>query len=141
CHSPMRAVMITPTRANDYRNPHIQTIWYQAERVLRVAELVCFVGCSLPDDDLEVVDLLRRGQAGRLLRQVGATGGVGAEGLASPGGSHVRLSPDGLSPFGLPAPPCHGRARATRASLVRAVLFLRRDCPIPRAASCSVSRC
>ena len=31
----MRAVMITPTRAKDYRNPHIQTIWYQAERALR----------------------------------------------------------------------------------------------------------
>jgi hypothetical protein len=61
CSTPMRAVMITPTRAKDYRNPHIQTIWYQAERALRVAEHVCFVGYSLPDDDLEVIDLLRRG--------------------------------------------------------------------------------
>src|SRR5262249_57222860 len=61
CRSPMRAVMITPTRAKDYRNPHIQAIWYQAERALRRAEHVCFIGYSLPDDDLEVIDLLRRG--------------------------------------------------------------------------------
>src|SRR5262249_25665352 len=61
CDTPMRAVMITPTRAKDYRNPHIQAIWYQAERALRRAEHVCFVGYSLPDDDLEVIDLLRRG--------------------------------------------------------------------------------
>jgi hypothetical protein len=61
CATPMRAVMITPTRAKDYRNPHIQTIWYQAERALRLAEHVCFIGYSLPDDDLEVIDLLRRG--------------------------------------------------------------------------------
>jgi hypothetical protein len=61
CTTPMRAVMITPTRAKDYRNPHIQTVWYEAERALRRAEHVCFVGYSLPDDDLEVIDLLRRG--------------------------------------------------------------------------------
>ena len=61
CSTPMRAVMITPTRAKDYRNPHIQSIWYQAERALRRAEHVCFIGYSLPDDDLEVIDLLRRG--------------------------------------------------------------------------------
>jgi SIR2-like domain len=61
CTTPMRAVMITPTRAKDYRNPHIQGIWYEAERALRRAEHVCFVGYSLPDDDLEVIDLLRRG--------------------------------------------------------------------------------
>lgn len=61
CTTPMRAVIITPTRAKDYRNPHIQAIWYEAERALRRAEHVCFVGYSLPDDDLEVIDLLRRG--------------------------------------------------------------------------------
>jgi hypothetical protein len=61
CSTPMRAVIITPTRAKDYRNPHIQGIWYEAERALRRAEHVCFIGYSLPDDDLEVIDLLRRG--------------------------------------------------------------------------------
>jgi hypothetical protein len=61
CGTPLRAVIITPTRAKDYRNPHIQGIWYQAERLLRRAEHVCFIGYSLPDDDLEVIDLLRRG--------------------------------------------------------------------------------
>ena len=61
CSTPLRPVIITPTRTKDYRNPHIQGIWYQAERALRQAEHVCFVGYSLPDDDLEVIDLLRRG--------------------------------------------------------------------------------
>jgi hypothetical protein len=61
CGTPLRAVMITPARAKDYRNPHLQRIWYRAERALRLAEHVCFIGYSLPDDDLEVIDLLRRG--------------------------------------------------------------------------------
>lgn len=65
CGTPLRAVMITPTRTKDYRNPHIQSIWYQAERRLRTADRLIFVGYSLPDDDLEVIDLLRRG-AGHL---------------------------------------------------------------------------
>jgi hypothetical protein len=56
----MRATIITPTRTKDYRNPHIQSIWYEAERTLRGAEHVCFIGYSVPDDDLEVIDLLRR---------------------------------------------------------------------------------
>jgi len=60
CRTPMRATIITPTRTKDYRNPHIQSIWYEAERTLRRAEHVCFVGYSVPDDDLEVIDLLRR---------------------------------------------------------------------------------
>jgi hypothetical protein len=61
CQTPLRAVMITPTRAKDYRNPHIQAIWYQAERSLRKSDHVVFIGYSLPDDDIEVIDLLRRG--------------------------------------------------------------------------------
>ena len=60
CTTPMRATIITPTRTKDYRNPHIQSIWYEAERTLRGAEHVCFIGYSVPDDDLEVIDLLRR---------------------------------------------------------------------------------
>jgi hypothetical protein len=61
CQTPLRPVMITPTRAKDYRNPHIQAIWYQAERMMREADSACFIGYSLPDDDIEVIDLLRRG--------------------------------------------------------------------------------
>ena len=57
----MRPVMITPTRTKDYRNPHIQKVWYEAERMLRQADQVYFIGYSLPDDDIEVIDLLRRG--------------------------------------------------------------------------------
>jgi hypothetical protein len=60
CGTPLRPVLITPTRAKDYRNPHIQSTWYHAEKLLRQAEHVCFIGYSLPDDDIEVIDLLRR---------------------------------------------------------------------------------
>jgi len=61
CGTPLGAVMITPTRVKDYRNPHIQSVWYQAECLMRRADHACFIGYSLPNDDLEVIDLLRRG--------------------------------------------------------------------------------
>lgn len=57
----VRPVIITPTHRKDYRNPHIARIWHQAERMLREADHVIFVGYSLPDDDVEVVYLLKRG--------------------------------------------------------------------------------
>jgi len=57
----VRPVMITPTHRKDYRNPHIARIWHQAERTLRDADHVIFVGYSLPDDDVEVIYLLKRG--------------------------------------------------------------------------------
>ena len=55
--------MIAPTHFKDYRNPHLAQVWYEAERVLREAEKVIFVGYSLPDDDVEVVYLLKRSLA------------------------------------------------------------------------------
>lgn len=58
-------LLITPTHLKDYRNPHIARLWYLAERTLREAERVIFVGYSLPDDDLEVAYLLKRGLAGK----------------------------------------------------------------------------
>jgi hypothetical protein len=44
----------------DYRNPHLGQVWYEAQRVLRQAERVIFVGYSMPDDDVEVVYLVKR---------------------------------------------------------------------------------
>jgi hypothetical protein len=53
--------LITPTYRKDYRNPHVARIWYEAERALQRANRVIFVGYSLPDDDVEVIHLLKRG--------------------------------------------------------------------------------
>jgi hypothetical protein len=61
CGTPLRAVMITPSFVKDYRNPHIQRVWYEAEGMLRESTQVYIVGYSLPNDDLEVIHLLRRG--------------------------------------------------------------------------------
>ncbi len=63
CGTILRQLMIAPTHFKDYRNPHLAQVWYEAERVLREAEKVIFVGYSLPDDDVEVVYLLKRSLA------------------------------------------------------------------------------
>lgn len=60
CRSHVRPVMITPTHLKDYRNPHISRVWYEAERVLRGADRAIIVGYSLPEDDVEVIYLLKR---------------------------------------------------------------------------------
>jgi SIR2-like domain len=61
CGTPLRPILITPTHRKDYRNPHLARIWYEAERALQRANRVFFVGYSLPDDDVEVIYLLKRG--------------------------------------------------------------------------------
>jgi hypothetical protein len=61
CQTRLRPILITPSHRKDYRNPHLARIWYEAERALQRANRVIFVGYSLPDDDVEVVYLLKRG--------------------------------------------------------------------------------
>jgi len=61
CGTPLRAVMITPSFVKDYRNPHVQRVWYEAEWMLRESTSAYIIGYSLPNDDLEVIHLLRRG--------------------------------------------------------------------------------
>ena len=63
CGTFVRPVLITPTHLKDYRNPHIARIWYEAARRLREAKRVIFIGYSMPDDDIEVVYLFKRGLA------------------------------------------------------------------------------
>ena len=63
CHAVLRPLLVAPSHLKDYRNPHLTQVWYHAERVLRQADQVIFVGYSLPDDDVEVVYLLKRGLA------------------------------------------------------------------------------
>jgi len=60
CQTKLRPLLIAPTHLKDYRNPHIAQVWYETEQVLRRAKRVVFVGYSLPDDDVEVVYLLKR---------------------------------------------------------------------------------
>jgi len=61
CSTFVEPVLITPTQLKDYRNPHVTKVWTLAEQVLRKAERVFIVGYSLPDDDLDVIYLLKRG--------------------------------------------------------------------------------
>ncbi len=60
CNTRLRPVLITPTHMKDYRNPHIASVWYRAERALREATRAIFVGYSLPWDDVDVIYLLKR---------------------------------------------------------------------------------
>jgi len=61
CSTFVEPVLITPTQLKDYRNPHVRTVWTLAEQALRGAERAIIVGYSLPDDDLDVIYLLKRG--------------------------------------------------------------------------------
>jgi hypothetical protein len=63
CNTKLRPLLVAPTHLKDYRNPHVAQVWYEAEHVLREATRVIFVGYSLPDDDVEVVYLLKRSLA------------------------------------------------------------------------------
>ena len=61
CGTFVEPILITPTQLKDYRNPHVQKVWTLAEKALRNAERVIIIGYSLPDDDLDVIYLLKRG--------------------------------------------------------------------------------
>ena len=61
CSTFVEPVLITPTQLKDYRNPHVTKVWGLAEWELRSAKRAIIVGYSLPDDDLDVIYLLKRG--------------------------------------------------------------------------------
>ena len=61
CTTFVEPILITPTHLKDYRNPHVTKVWTLAEQALRDAERAIIVGYSLPDDDLDVIYLLKRG--------------------------------------------------------------------------------
>jgi hypothetical protein len=63
CGTKLRPLLVAPTHLKDYRNPHLTQVWYEAERVLRETERIIFIGYSLPEDDVEVVYLLKRSLA------------------------------------------------------------------------------
>lgn len=64
CGTDVIPVMISPTHLKDYRNPHITSIWYGADRLLRQAKRVFIIGYSMPPDDVDVIYLLKRGLSG-----------------------------------------------------------------------------
>lgn len=70
CRSKLRPLLIAPTHLKNYRNPHLAQVWYEAERVLREAARVVFIGYSLPEDDVEVVYLLKRSLAHLMPSQI-----------------------------------------------------------------------
>lgn len=63
CGTELRALLIAPSHLKNYRNPHLTNVWYRAEQLLRSASRAVFVGYSLPEDDVEVVYLLKRALA------------------------------------------------------------------------------
>jgi len=63
CRTMLRPLLVAPSHLKDYRNPHLSQVWHEAQRVLRQADRAIFIGYSLPDDDVEVVYLLKRGLA------------------------------------------------------------------------------
>jgi len=63
CGTHTRPILITPTQRKNYGNPHIGRVWYEAERALRAASRAVIIGYSLPDDDLDVLYVLKRGLA------------------------------------------------------------------------------
>lgn len=60
CNSKLRPLLVAPSHLKDYRNPHLAQVWHEAQQVLRQASRVIFVGYSMPDDDVEVVYLVKR---------------------------------------------------------------------------------
>lgn len=63
CRGRTRSLIISPSYFKSLRNVHLASIWARAEQELRRATRVVFVGYSLPDDDLEVMYLLKRSLA------------------------------------------------------------------------------
>ncbi|MEM9391334.1 MAG: hypothetical protein AAGA02_12720 [Bacteroidota bacterium] len=59
CRTKLRPIIITPTHFKDYRNPHVSSVWYNAERALRTAKKIYIIGYSLPEDDIDVIYLLK----------------------------------------------------------------------------------
>lgn len=59
-HAPLGALLITPTNLKSYARAHVSMIWQRAERALRDALQVVFVGYSLPDADFHIKYLLQK---------------------------------------------------------------------------------
>jgi len=45
----------------DYKNPHIKKVWKSAENAMKRADRAIIIGYSLPNDDVEIALLFKRG--------------------------------------------------------------------------------
>jgi hypothetical protein len=59
-HAPLEALLITPTNLKSYAGADLSMIWQRAERALRSAGRVVFIGYSLPDADFHIKYLLQK---------------------------------------------------------------------------------
>jgi len=61
CDSERKPVIIPPTWQKEYINPNLIEIWLKAERELQKADEIFFIGYSLPESDVNVRYLLKKG--------------------------------------------------------------------------------
>ena len=55
-----KPLIIPPTWEKIFENPHLARIWLRATEVLRMADSVFFIGCSLPDSDIKLKYLFKK---------------------------------------------------------------------------------
>lgn len=60
CHSPYQALIITPTLLKDYANGLLLQVWRNAERKIKDADHLIFIGYSLADADVEIKCMIKR---------------------------------------------------------------------------------
>ena len=65
CEGRYVPVLIPPTFFKAMSNPHLVTVWEKAECILRSCKRIVFCGYSLPDADMHIKYLLKRGQMNR----------------------------------------------------------------------------
>ena len=58
--SHQKALIIPPTWQKVYDNPHLVSIWLNAEQELRKAKKVIFIGYSMPDADVHIKYLMKK---------------------------------------------------------------------------------
>jgi hypothetical protein len=58
--SMQKALIIPPTWQKVYDNPHLVSIWLRAEKILRDAERIFFIGYSMPEADVHIKYLLKK---------------------------------------------------------------------------------
>jgi len=65
CRGRYVPVLVPPTYFKEMSNPYLVAVWEKTERVLRQCEQIVFCGYSLPDADIHIKYLLKRGQLNR----------------------------------------------------------------------------
>lgn len=66
CGGKFSPILIPPTYYKEMANYHLSHIWYQAEQKIRSCKKIFFCGYSLPDADMHLKYLLKRGVMNRI---------------------------------------------------------------------------